>query len=40
MMNLRKKILKKEALLGTDQDDGVMKMWIELVSLVEVNQAN
>ena len=31
MMNLRKKILKKEAMLGTGQeagDDGVMKMWI------------
>ena len=33
MMNLRKKILKKEALLGTGQeagDDGVMKMWIQI----------
>ena len=31
MMNLRKKILKKEVLLGTVReagDDGVMKMWI------------
>ena len=34
MMNLRKKILEKEAWLGTIQeagDDGVMKMWIEMV---------
>ena len=31
MMNLRKKILEKEAWLGTIReagDDGVMKMWI------------
>ena len=38
MMNLRKKILKKEALLGTGreaEDDGVMKMWIEMVSYME-----
>ena len=35
MMNLRKKILEKEAWLGTSQEageDGVMKMWIEMVS--------
>ena len=35
MMNLRKKILEKEAWLGTIReagDDGVMKMWIEMVS--------
>ena len=35
MMNLRKKIFEKEAWLGTIQeagDDGVMKMWIEMVS--------
>ena len=35
MMNLRKKILKKEALLGTGREageDGVMKMWIEMFS--------
>ena len=35
MMNLRKKILEKEAWLGTSGkagDNGVMKMWIEIVS--------
>ena len=35
MMNLRKKILEKEALLGTGReagDDGVMKIWIVMVS--------
>ena len=37
MMNLRKKILKKYALHGTCReagDDGVKKMWIEMVSYV------
>ena len=33
MMNPRKKMLEKEAWLGTSQEageDGVMKMWIEM----------
>ena len=43
MMNLRKKILKKEAWLGTGReagDDGVMKMWIEMVSDVLYVKSN
>ena len=35
MMNRRKKKLEKKAWLGTSQEageDGVMKMWIEMVS--------
>ena len=35
LMNLRKKILEKEAWLGTSREvgeDGVIKMWIEAVA--------
>ena len=42
-MNLRKKILKKEALLGTGReagDDGVINLWIEMVSDVLYVKSN
>ena len=43
MMNPRKKMLEKEARLGTSQEageDGVMKMWIEMVSDILYGKSN
>ena len=43
MMNPRKKMLEKEARLGTSQEageDGVMKMWIEMVSDILCGKSN